>query len=75
MHLCTDEMLLLSAAVRAGMAVMQCWVCMRIMLVERFIGPRTKPTPRDEGYDWFSWHPDYVNEVGQVVHFDEPGGG
>ncbi len=75
MHLCPDELIILSAAVRAGVAVAQCMGCLKLMLLERVLRPATEPTHSNEGYDWLNWHPDYVNERGQTVWFDEPGGG
>lgn len=76
MHLCPDEALVvLSAAPLAQWFVVECLSCLRLFMAPFRPMPKSKPAVAEEGYSWFDWHPDYINEEGRVVYFDEPGGG
>lgn len=64
MHLCPDELVILTSAPAIGLAVVKCVTHARVFFAslkgaKRRVAPQCK-----EGYSWFEWHA-----------FDEPGGG
>lgn len=76
MHLCPDELIVLSAMVRSGYAVVSCahhGVMWLVCLIKPY-PPREEATA-GESYNWHNWHPGFIREDGEHVHFDEPGGG
>lgn len=65
MHVCPDELIVLSSAPAIGLAIVKCITHAKVFFASLKRVRNRVAAPQCEGYSWMEWHPE----------FDEPGGG